>query len=42
MDKYGEGRSEQEKVSNFLENICMMNKKLESEITFYGSNKNGN
>ena len=42
IEKYEEVRSNQEKVSKFLERICTTNKKLESETTFYRSNNNGN
>ena len=42
MDKYGEGRSKQERVFTFLENIRTTNYKLQSEITFCGSNHNIN
>ena len=42
MEKYGEGRSEQEKVSTLLENTRTTNHKLESTITFFRSNHNRN
>ena len=42
MDKYGDGRSKQERVFTFLENIRTTNYKLQSEITFCGSNHNIN
>mmetsp|Transcript_15996 Transcript_15996/g.23840 ORF Transcript_15996/g.23840 Transcript_15996/m.23840 type:complete len:787 (+) Transcript_15996:5053-7413(+) len=38
MEKYGEGRSEREKVSTLLEKIRTSNQKLESAITFARSN----
>ena len=41
MEKYGEGRSEREKVSTLLEKIRTSNQKLESAITFARSNHNG-
>ena len=42
MEKYGEGRYEQEKVITLLEKICTGNQKLESATTLYRSNNNGN
>ena len=41
MEKYGDGRSKQEKVFTLLENIFMTNQRLESEITFFRYNNNG-
>ena len=42
IEKYGEGRSEQEKVSIFIDNIYMRNQRLESTTNVYRSNNNGN
>ena len=40
MEKYGDGRFDQEKVSAFLEKISTVNHNLESETTFCRSNHN--
>ena len=42
MEKYGEGRSEQDKVRTFLDKIRTMNQKLESAITSFRYKKNVN
>ena len=42
MEKYGEVRSEQERVITFLDKIRTTNQKLESVITFCRFNHNGN
>ena len=42
MEKYGDGRFDQEKVSAFLEKIRTVNHNLESETTFCRSNHNVN